>query len=122
MLSFSSAMHAKLMLNSAVLCCVCFRFIYSAFLTVICLLCPAIIIWLDPWTWRLWGPEMMFLVRHGTSHGPQIAVVSSSCLATNWIACPLTLAGSCTTQIHHLPVAAALLLLLMATLVPAPLL
>jgi hypothetical protein len=55
----------------AVLCCgvlcVCFRFIYSAFLTVTCLLCPAIIIWLDPWTWQLWGPEMMFLVRHDTA-------------------------------------------------------
>jgi hypothetical protein len=38
------------------------RFIYSAFLTVICLLCPAIIIWLDPWTWGLWRPEMVFLV------------------------------------------------------------
>jgi hypothetical protein len=34
---------------------------------VTCLLCPAIIIWLDPWTWQLWGPEMMFLVRHDTA-------------------------------------------------------
>lgn len=53
------------MLCRGVLCCaVSCRFIYSAFLTVICLLCPAIIIWLDPWTWGLWQPEMIFLVSH----------------------------------------------------------
>lgn len=50
-------------------CSWCCRFLYSAFLTVICLLCPAIIIWLDPWTWGLWRPEMMFLVSGGSPTG-----------------------------------------------------
>lgn len=48
-----------------------FRFIYSAFLTVICLVCPAIVIWLDPWQWS-WAP-MMFLVRF---HAMLLAVVT----------------------------------------------
>ncbi|WIA17795.1 hypothetical protein OEZ85_009307 [Tetradesmus obliquus] len=42
-----------------------FRFIYSAFLTVICLVCPAIVIWLDPWSWT-WAP-MAFLIAGNTS-------------------------------------------------------
>eukprot|EP00775_Hariotina_reticulata_P008524 gene8524-8706_t len=37
-----------------------FRFIYSAFLTIICLLCPAVVVWLDPWQWG-WAPTL-FLV------------------------------------------------------------
>lgn len=37
------------------------RFFYSAFLTVVCLLCPAVVIWLDPWRWS-WA-NILFLVR-----------------------------------------------------------
>ena len=35
------------------------RFVYSAFLTAVCLACPAVIIWLDPWRWE-W-PNALFL-------------------------------------------------------------
>jgi hypothetical protein len=41
------------------------RFIYTAFLTVICLACPAVVIWLDPWEWS-W-PNIVFLVSGNTS-------------------------------------------------------
>lgn len=44
------------------------RFLYSAFLTIICLLCPATIIWLDPFHLKAaWSPAMMFLVSDVTS-------------------------------------------------------
>lgn len=52
----------------------CHRFIYSAFLTLITLLCPAVIIWLDPWKWELWHPPMLFLVsteRRAVEKGKQ---------------------------------------------------
>jgi beta-mannan synthase len=42
-----------------------FRFIYSAFLTVVCVGCPAVVIWLDPWKWD-W-PNLLFLVSGNTS-------------------------------------------------------
>lgn len=38
---------------------------YSAFLTVVCLACPAVIIWLDPWRWE-W-PNIAFLVSGNTA-------------------------------------------------------
>lgn len=41
------------------------RFIYTAFLTVICLMCPAIVIWLDPWKWE-W-PNYAFLISGNAS-------------------------------------------------------
>lgn len=68
-MTMAALQSAAVLMCCAMLCCAVLRaftppprFIYSAFLTVICLLCPAIIIWLDPWTWGLWRPEMMFLV------------------------------------------------------------
>lgn len=45
--------------------CISLRFIYSAFLTVVCLACPAIVIWLDPWQWK-W-PNMAFLISGNTA-------------------------------------------------------
>ena len=41
------------------------RFIYTAFLTLVCLACPAVVIWLDPWTWS-W-PNYLFLASGNTS-------------------------------------------------------
>jgi len=41
------------------------RFIYSAFLTIVCLACPAVVIWLDPWRWQ-W-PNLAFLISGNTS-------------------------------------------------------
>lgn len=40
-------------------------FIYSAFLTAVCLACPAVIIWLDPWRWE-W-PNALFLASGNTA-------------------------------------------------------
>lgn len=42
-----------------------FRFLYSGFLTVVCLLCPAVVLWLDPWEWG--GAEIAFLVAGNAS-------------------------------------------------------
>ncbi|KAI8476260.1 MAG: nucleotide-diphospho-sugar transferase [Monoraphidium minutum] len=42
-----------------------FRFLYTAALTIVCLLCPAIVIWLDPWVWA-W-PNAAFLVSGNAS-------------------------------------------------------
>jgi hypothetical protein len=42
-----------------------FRFLYSGFLTVVCLLCPAVVLWLDPWEWA--APQIAFLVAGNAS-------------------------------------------------------
>ena len=41
-----------------------FRFIYSAWLTIISLMCPVIVIWLDPWEWK---PAPLFFLISGNT-------------------------------------------------------